>query len=57
MLIPGEPVQIPPASPLWAQGARYGEVVRVDRHNPARALVRLPRLGRVWIDETDLLEG
>lgn len=56
---PGALVQIDPASALWAMGARWGEVLRVDRGNrrrPSRALVSLPKLGRQWLPLNDVME-
>lgn len=51
-------MQLAPRTPLWQAGARYGEVVKIDRHKPERVLVNLPAIGqRVWLDVTDVLES
>lgn len=58
MMYQGEAVQLSPRTPLWQAGARYGEVVKFDRHKPERVLVNLPAIGqRVWLAVTDVLES
>ena len=50
----GTTIQAAPNSPLWAKGARFGEVLTTKRD---MVLARFPRIGTVWVPSNDVLEN